>query len=576
MDENTRSIGTRRAASIPAEGTQAKRSLVQKARMGRELVYCRYDEPGWGAMAVTRNVRLHINSHRVCTNLFPSADAPANVSSSSVAQGRRIISLIKVPSKLASPVPTYEYLSTLNIFSAALVSHYCNLRSLHGKRAAHMLRRSRPSKAVTLPSIYIRLSEILGSKDKSARKKTQWAKGIVRLTFQGLELLPQKSEDPIIPIPESQASGDPAQRHPPQERAVMISEARMMVPDPGQPNVFVNINEKVDKDIAFDPETGSFAFRLRSRVGESVIPDLVERLVRVERLVEFIQVFQKHEKTLKCGSVSLGKIVFTYGDSAASNESDSMDLDTTSHPYKATVDFSTMESSMTLVLEQHNPHLRISDYLSMVLNGPGGLNDVASLLPLTLPVLRAFDAIENAWMPAPNTDKGDVFVNVRSADWYMVRYNLKQTSSSPDAPPHMRKVMFEVRLRHRRGDPWWYIKRSDTVNRDSKVVDEIDEALKSVWNAEGPGWRGMRVSGVAQMRGVEGLLGKVDEVIRNLPVLSAEAPAPAPAAAMLSSKARPQAPLQQQRQQPTPNQSQGQSQSQGRNNPLKREVVEID
>jgi len=447
-----------------------------------------------------------------------------------------------------------------------------------------MLRPSRPSKAVTLPSIYIRLSELLVSKDKSARTKSGWAKGVVRLTFQGLELLPPKSEDPLAPIPEIQASGDPAPRYlTPQERAVMISEARMMVPEPGQPNVFVNINEKVDKDIAFDPETGSFAFRLRSRVGESVIPDLIERLVRVERLVEFIQVFQKHEKTLKCGSVSLGKIVFTYGNSEASNQSDLMDLDATSHAYKATVDFSTMESSMTLVLEQHNPHLRISDYLAMILNGPGGLNDVASLLPLTLPVLRGLDAVENAWIPAPNTDKGDVFVNVRAVDWYMVRYNLKQTASSPDSPLQMRKVMFEVRLRHRRGDPWWYVKRSDTVNRDSKVVDEIDEALKPVWNSEGPGWRGMRVSGVAQMHGVEELLGKVDEVVRNLPVLSSEAPAPAPApasavipAAAPLSKARPQAPAQQQRQQPTPNQSQGQSQSQGRNNPLKREVVEID
>ncbi|KAE9381835.1 MED14-domain-containing protein [Stipitochalara longipes BDJ] len=519
--------------------------------------------------------------------LLETADAPANISSGNAAQGRRIISFIKVPSKLASPVPTYEFLSTLNIFSAALVSHYCNLRSLHGTRAAHMLRQSRPSKAVTLPSIYIKLSELLVSKGKSARTKDDWTKGVVRLTFQGLELVPPKFEDPLAPIPESQASGDLMQRRPTQERAVMISEARMIVPGPGQPNVLVNINEKVDKDIAFDPETGSFAFRLRSRVGESVIPDLVERLVRVERLVEFIQVFQKHEKSLKCESVSLGKIVFTYGSVAARNGSDVMDLDTTSYPYKATVDFNAMETNMTLVLEQNNPHLRISDYLAMVLNGPGGLNDVASLLPLTLPVLRSLDAIENAWTPAPDTNKGDVFVNVRAVDWYMVRYNLKQMAPTPDSPPQMRKIMFEVRLRHRRGDPWWYIKRSDTVNRTSKEVDEIDEALKPVWNSKGLGWQGMRVSGVAQMHGVEELLGKVDEVIRNLPVLDAEAPAPVPTLAPTSApaavptvapsrQARPQGPQQQQRQQPTPNQSQGQSQSQGRGIPLKREVVEID
>jgi len=44
--------------------------------------------------------------------------------------------------------------------------------------------------------------------------------------------------------------------------------------------------------------------------------------------------------------------------------------------------------------------------------------------------------------------------------------------------------------------------------------------LKAVWDSEGSGWRGMRVSGVAQVSGVEELLGKLDEVMRNLPVPS--------------------------------------------------------
>jgi mediator of RNA polymerase II transcription subunit 14 len=444
-----------------------------------------------------------------------------------------------------------------------------------------MLRQGRSSKSVSLPSIYVRLSELLVSKGKSARTGKEWAKDVVRLTFQGLELLPPTSEDAIATIPENQALGDMIPRRPtPQEIAVMVTEARMNVPQPNEPNILVNINEKVDKDIAFDPESGSFAFRLRSRVGESVIPDLVERLVRVERLVEFIQVLQKHEKSLKCETVSLGKIVFTYGSVAASSGSDAMDLDITSHAYTATVDFSAIENSMTLVLERDNPHLRIADYLAKVLNGPEGLDGVASLLPLTLPVLRGLDAIENAWTPAPDTDKGEVFINVRAVDWYMVRYNLKQQSPTPESPQKIRKIMFEVRLRHRRGDPWWYIKRSDTVSRNNKETDDIDEALKLVWSAEGPGWRGMRVSGVAQISGVEELLGKLDEVIRNLPAPSGDAPAAAPAAVPASAaaplkQARPQAPPQQQRQQqPTPNQSQ--SQSQGRGNPVKREIVEID
>jgi mediator of RNA polymerase II transcription subunit 14 len=91
----------------------------------------------------------------------------------------------------------------------------------------------------------------------------------------------------------------------------------------------------------------------------------------------------------------------------------------------------------------------------------------------------------------------------------------------------------------------------------------------------------MRVSAVAQINGVEELLGKLDEVIRNLPVPDDDAPAAAPAAVPTAAPpkqhARLQAPKQQQRQQqPTPNQGRIQGQSQGRNKTFKQEIVEID
>jgi mediator of RNA polymerase II transcription subunit 14 len=516
---------------------------------------------------------LHTLSFISITDFF-SADAPANLSSNNVTQSRRITSSIKVPSKVASPIPTYQFLSTLNIFAAALVSHYCNLRALYAKRSAYMLRQGRPSKAVTLPSIYIPLNELLPRKGKSTQTDDKLIQGVVRLTFQGLEVLPQKSSA-ALSSPKDQAFSDMTPRPPTlQETAIMITEARMKVP---KPSALVNINERVDRDIAFDAESGSFAFRLRSRVGESVIPDLIERLVRVERLVEFIQVLQKHKKSLKCETVSLRKIIFTYGKVSPSNGSDPMDLDTASHLYKATVDFSAMENTMALILERDNPHLRIADHLTKVLNGKEGLNGVATLLPLTLPVLRGIDAIENAWTPAQYYENGEVFVNVRAADWYIIRYNLKQPSPNATSPPGIRKIMFEIRLRHRRGDPWWYIRRSDVSSR-SKETDDVDEALKPLWASTGTGWRGMSISGVAQASGVEELLEKIDEIIRNLPVGEGEAPAAAPVPTAAPPKqGRPQASQQQQQQrqqQPTPNQSQ--SQSQGKSNPIKQEIVEID
>ena len=79
MGENTWSFVTRCAASISAEGAQAERSLVQKTRMGTELVYCHYDEPGWGAVAVTRNVRVHVASI-VCLLTFSLVPMPLPMS----------------------------------------------------------------------------------------------------------------------------------------------------------------------------------------------------------------------------------------------------------------------------------------------------------------------------------------------------------------------------------------------------------------------------------------------------------------------------------------------------------------
>jgi mediator of RNA polymerase II transcription subunit 14 len=442
------------------------------------------------------------------------------------------------------------------------------------------------SSSVSLPSIYVRLSELLPSKNKSARTGKPWAKDIIKITFKGIELLPAK--------PKEIAPSDPAQNQISQtpvatqqsdltglpsptleEIAVLISEARMIVPIP---NALANINEKVDRDIAFNPESGSFSFRLRSKIGESVINSLIERTVRVERLVEFVQVLQKHENVLKCETVSLGKIVFTYGSPPPAP--DAMDLDVASDRYKAVVDFSAVENNMQLVLERGNPHLQIADLLTKVLNGTEGLDGVATLLPLTLPVLRALDTIVFSWTSSPFCERADVFNNVRAADWYIIRYNIKKMSPQGPAQPQVRKIMFEVRMRQRRGAPWWHIRRTD--NARTKETDDLDEALKPLWADKGRGWLGMRTSAVAEAYGAEELIRKVDDIVRKLvtsevavaapPIVQAPAPAPAP----VQNQTRAPAPAQQQQrqQQPTPNQSQ--NQSQGRNATVKREVVEID
>jgi mediator of RNA polymerase II transcription subunit 14 len=470
----------------------------------------------------------------------------------------------------------------------------------------------------------MRLSELLPSKNRSPRTGKPWAKDSVKLTFQGLEPsspeelvptihppdptesslakakvkaarpanLPLSTPPPVaspsvvppavVQPPVAQPSSvDGLKQFGPGEGVVVITEARMSVPVPEALNI---LKERVDRDIAFDAKSGTFAFRLQSKVGETVIPAFVERAIRVERLVDFVEVLYKHEKVLKCEYISLGRIIFTYGNASVN----AMDVDEMPKGYKAIVDFGATDSLMTLIFERGNPHLRIADNLTKVLNEKQGLDGVATLLPLTLPALRALDTLEGAWTPLAG--KCEAYVFVRAVEWYVIRYNIP---SSDQARP--RKIMFEIRLQQRRGEAWWYIRRTDIRDREG---DDVDAALKPVWNSSGLGWRGMRVNAVAQPAGVEELLAQLDEVMRNF-ASGATPPEPVPAPAPVQIKPPQRAPeapmMQSQRQQPTPNQSQSQnqgrnsSQSQGRNTPnqsqgqsqgrgntIKQEIVEID
>ena len=499
----------------------------------------------------------------------------------------KVATSLKIPVNAVSPTPTYAFFSTLHIFAAALISHYTNLRTLHTRRALHMLRNSIPFSPVRLPSIYVRLSELLPSRNRSIRANKQWAKDVVKLTFQGLEPLPPKakklqelpSSTPKPQLPHTPAHGtQPTTASIAQtpllqgeivesESTIIVTEARMIVLVPAALSI---LKEKVDKDIAFHAKSGAFAFRLLTKVGESVIPRLIERIVRVERLVDFVEVLHKHEKTLQCENVSLGKIIFSYGNLSVT--ADAMDVDGAAlRSYKAIVDFGGAENTMTLVLERGNPHLRVLDYLTKVLNEGDGLNGVATLLPLTLPALRALDMMEAAW--APLSAKGEAYIFVRAVEWYIVRYNLFPVPSTSDSTSgqlkFQKRIIFEVKMMQRRGDPWWYIRRTDVHEAEG---DEIDSALKPLWNSSGEGWQGMRVNAVARPDGVEELLGKLDDILRSMTPGGTKVDASQPAQIQAQGGA-PTAPMRQQQkqQQPTPSQSQSQGQ-----NSQKQDVVYID
>lgn len=454
---------------------------------------------------------------------------------------------------------------TLNVFAAALLSGFSNSQKLHSQRVSPVLRTSQmPSKGITLPSIYARLSEMLPSQNVSPRTRKPWAKDIVRITFQGLEV---KSQSPQLA---QQGTSSPQQILPAEDSTLVVTEARMVVP---LSTSMTGLNELVDRDIAWHAPSGSIAFKIKSRVGESIIQPLIERAVRVERLVDYVQVLQTHHKTLECESISLGKISFSYATQPLE-----ADLSSSAQKYLAEIDFG-MANDIKLDLKtEGDPLVRIVDFFTMILNDSAhGFNAVARFMPLTLPLLRGLDAMETSWVDLSEDEERCCYILARAVDWYFIRFDFTQPSvAGSGSPPPLRKVTFEVKLKPRKGDPYWYIQRTD--NQDAAAPDDLDLALKSVWNTTSGEWLGMRLSAIASPLAVESLLAKLNSVVRDVasspvsvPAAAPSAVAPNPIPVIAKVPSRPQS-TNQQRQQG--NQRQLSNQNQGRMNPNK--VIEID
>lgn len=551
-------------------------------------------------MLAPRGVSNHLVLPCKVANMtsIPESQAPNAPAQRNKEPKLKIISRIEIPIKSATIEPSYPFFSTLNIFASALLSHNANMRDLYARKANYFLRKVTPSRSLTLPQIYVRFSEV------SPAARHPWAKDSIQLTFEGLDIVSQtdnglgpsvSSKPPAAGAMSSPTVAVPATI----ETTLVVTQARLLVKDPKSLSSMVVLNnliDVVDRDIAFHRESGVFAFRLRSRAGESVIPTLIERVAKVERLVNFVEALHNFKDILTTIDISLGRIVFTYGSNL------SKDGDRVVDPYEATINFDVTESPMTLNFNKKNPHIRIVDHLASLLNRGGGvgLTNVASLLPTTLPLLRAFDAIETSWDIL--SEKGQPVVMVRSADCYILRYNLNFPLDS--LSPTIRKFSFTITKDYRRGVPWWHIKRHshghDPEPPDAdKNLDEVDEALKPVWNSNAEGSLGMRSSAVARPDGVEALLRRVDEVMRTVELRIPEAPSqpqarppaqrPVPGPPVHPQQGRMQGMVQQQQQQQhqrpqmrqQPTMGNGQSQGPGRNkgmgyNQRQTETIEID
>ncbi|MCJ1397689.1 mediator complex subunit [Xylographa trunciseda] len=229
--------------------------------------------------------------------------------------------------------------------------------------------------------------------------------------------------------------------------------------------------------LAFHPTSGAVAFRLSTPIGQSSLPAILERLSRIGRLIRFLNILKR--RALPCSHISLSSLSFTYAPSLT-----------------ATIRFDT-DAPMAIAFAPLNPHLRIQDFLASMLAAKPGLEYVTYVMELTLPLLRVFAAIE----AVPRKPSSELHILPRAATWYRVRYE----------GPHL---AYEIRLRQRSDHVLWFSRKATEQETPKQVVEAWDKLCRG----RGEGWMGLRDGISAEVLGVEALIKRIDEVVREVAV----------------------------------------------------------
>lgn len=356
---------------------------------------------------------------------------------------------------------SFEDLSRIERTAAGLISQFMDTRQLDKQKIPHRLVRLGPSRSSSdLPTLYVHFPKERAQSFQRDPKTIKVPRSTrnVSISFMGID----ESESSAAYLIKAQTNA-----------ATLRSQY---------------LNSMIGEFIQFHPTSGAVAFPLSTTVGESTIPAILERLADIQRLTDYIRTLQVFK--LKPQSLSLDDLEFTYAPDC-----------------HAKISFTEVEEPPQLSFKHGNPHLRIQDQMMLIFRrNNNGLHGVIPFLQSSLPLMRAFAAIEAAHA----NDR--VVILPRSAEWYQIRYL---------DPP----VKFDVSLRRRRDEPKWFVRplpSADGDNLDQRVQDHLDSLL----TGRGEGWDGIRQGIAASFAGVEPLLKKIDEIFTQpvRPPAAAEEP----------------------------------------------------
>ncbi|KAL8707515.1 MAG: hypothetical protein Q9220_007457 [cf. Caloplaca sp. 1 TL-2023] len=370
--------------------------------------------------------------------------------------GPSIQAAFRIPLSDITSIPrelSFLDLARIERIAAGLISQFVDSKQLSIENIAHRFVLTIPGGSKSeLPTLYIHLPKQRAQKLLRPRDPTTvpWASQVLRLSFMGIDNTRLYARHLVVARPSS--------------TALQFSLLESMKGD----------------SITFKPTANAFAFRLSQPVGQSTVPAILDRLARLQSLMDCVTTLRTLQ--LKSHDLSLGHLGFTYAIEP--------------QEFRAKISF-TGDEPLRLSLSPGNPHLRIQDNLAQLLLIPNSFGNVVRFLGLTLPLMRALATIE-----ARNVHER-VTILPRSAEWYNIRY-------------HRPLKRFDIRLRRRRDSFMWFVRETSLPGGGDEPNQRIEDELSRMVDGRGQGWIGCKPGMAATPTGVEHLLDQIDQLFHRV------------------------------------------------------------
>ena len=362
------------------------------------------------------------------------------------------------PIDIGSPTiePSYKTLSLVANTASIMISQLLDIRKLNYSEKVFKQRSTArpPDSKIEAPYLAVHRSARIGSPNKAESPED-----ILRIFYMGL----------------ARGGAD----------MVRMGVARFKVPTHG----VSRLTSSDDSTLYFHSDDSGVSFRFRAPLGECIVDRFWERIKQIARLMMYLKIMQRQQ--LQYTRVSLDSLNFTYTTDSGS-------------PLDAQIKFTGGSDQLkpSIVFQGRNPHLRIQNFLSDVLSCGNGFPRVIALMRTTLPLLQAFNTIESSQGSATLEQRASIIT--RSVTWYCMKYT---------------SITFDVSFRKRNEDHLWFTMAVKGSKQQQRALASRIETLSKAWQdlcqEAGQGWQGMKDGISADISGVEGLVLKIDKLVKD-------------------------------------------------------------